>query len=103
MLRNSSKIMAALTRVKTCRRIALTGSPIQNNLQEYYSMISWVRPGVLGTSESKFDREYGVPIMSGVASDAPLAAVKESNEVSKKLHDLLAPYVLVSAARCMLW
>lgn len=93
MLRNCSKIMTALTRIKTPRRIALTGSPIQNNLNEYYSMVSWVRPGILGDSESAFDREYAVPIVAGLASDASSTVVQRSDEVSKKLHHLLAPFV----------
>lgn len=93
MLKNSSKISSALSSVMTRRRIALTGSPIQNNLLEYYRMVSWVRPGVLGNSESAFDREYSIPIMAGLASDASVFAVQTSNEASKKLHNLLAPYV----------
>lgn len=88
-----TQIFAALTGILTKRRVALTGSPIQNNLGEYYRMVSWVRPGVLGYSEAEFNREYRDPIETGLASDASPIAVRESNDASRKLHNVLAPYV----------
>lgn len=94
MLTNTTnKIFSALRGIKTTRRIALTGSPIQNNLFEYFRMVSWVRPGVLGNSEAEFDREYANAITTGLASDASPFAVRTCNEKSKKLHTVLAPYV----------
>jgi len=32
------------------RRILLTGTPIQNDLQEFYALIDFTNPGVLGSS-----------------------------------------------------
>ncbi|KAI9173046.1 hypothetical protein H9P43_007177 [Blastocladiella emersonii ATCC 22665] len=44
-------------------RIALTGTPLQNNLSEYYTLSNLVAPGSLG-SESQFD-SIKRPIMAG--------------------------------------
>ena len=46
------------------RRIALTGTPLQNNLLEYYTMISWVQPGFMG-GQGEFKSEFVEPIERG--------------------------------------
>ena len=43
------------------RRVLLTGTPVQNDLMELYSLVDFVRPGALG-SELEFKREYVHPI-----------------------------------------
>jgi SNF2 family DNA or RNA helicase len=94
MLKNSSNVIfKALMGVNTRRRICLTGSPFQNNLFEYFRMISYVRPGVLGTSERAFEREYVDPILAGEPSDAPEDALQLADEKLNKLQETLEPYV----------
>jgi len=93
LTKSDNKIFNALSGIKTKRRIALTGSPIQNNLLEYFRMVNWVKPGILGNSEANFEKEYVNPIISGLASDASAYAVRTSNEASKMLHNMLSPYV----------
>ncbi len=46
-----TKKYAALSTISTRRRIILTGTPLQNNLTEYYTLISYVAPGLIGKSQ----------------------------------------------------
>ena len=46
------------------RRVALTGYPLQNNMDEYYTMIQWCRKDILGTSEY-FHVTWAKPIAEG--------------------------------------
>lgn len=93
MVKNAETgIFKALSKVETKRRIALTGSPVQNNLLEYYRMVSWVRPGVLGTV-GEFEEGFIVPINTGLPSDASEQAIHLSNEKSAQLYELLSPFV----------
>ena len=72
MLKNNrSEISKALVSLQTKRRIALTGTPLQNNLKEYYRMADWIKPGCLGT-DSSFESKFANPIMESlVVSNKP--------------------------------
>ena len=45
---DTGQTQKALRNLRTKRRIALSGTPIQNNLDEYFHMIDWLIPGFLG-------------------------------------------------------
>ncbi|KAL9612420.1 MAG: hypothetical protein Q9167_002968 [Letrouitia subvulpina] len=54
---------------RTGSRIALTGSPLSNNLKEYYALIEWVAPGYLG-DQTEFHQHYETPITEGLYVDS---------------------------------
>jgi SNF2 family DNA or RNA helicase len=41
----SSQVAHCLHGVRSKRRVVLSGTPLQNNLDEYFAMLSWCRPG----------------------------------------------------------
>ncbi len=55
--------------------MALTGSPLQNNLVEYYTMVDFVRKGMLGTLE-RFKNYFETPIINGMLKDSSAYDVK---------------------------
>ncbi|KAK2902998.1 hypothetical protein Q8A67_007711 [Cirrhinus molitorella] len=62
-LKNSNiKTSGALTALSCERRLILTGTPVQNDLQEFYSIVEFVNPGILGTSAA-YRKIYEEPIL----------------------------------------
>ena len=59
-----SATAAAAKRVKAKRRLALTGTPIENRLSEIWSIFDFVSPGLLGPLE-KFESRFSRPIEAG--------------------------------------
>jgi SNF2 family DNA or RNA helicase len=94
MLKNNErKAYKAFMKIETPRRICLTGTPFQNNLLEYYHMISFVRPGLLGNSEKKFQKEYMDPIQSSMASDAAEDKKTVADDRLTRFVDTLEPFI----------
>lgn len=62
-------ITKAATLFETKCRIALTGSPLANNIQEYHTMIDWISPNYLGPAR-EFNAKFVVPIQAGLYQDS---------------------------------
>ncbi|KAK9292419.1 hypothetical protein L1049_020389 [Liquidambar formosana] len=85
-------VTQALKQVKCQRRIALTGSPLQNNLMEYYCMVDFVREGFLGSSH-EFRNRFQNPIENGQHANATSEDVKIMNQRSHILYEQLKGFV----------
>lgn len=59
----------ALNSIPVKRRILLTGTPMQNDLEEFFAMVDFTNPGVLGTQED-FRKKTLFPILRGREPDA---------------------------------
>ncbi|XP_071702520.1 protein CHROMATIN REMODELING 20 [Rutidosis leptorrhynchoides] len=82
----------ALMQVKCQRRIALTGSPLQNNLMEYFCMVDFVREGFLGSS-LEFRNRFQNPIENGQHTNSTSDDVKIMNQRSHILYEQLKGFV----------
>ncbi|VFQ62592.1 unnamed protein product [Cuscuta campestris] len=85
-------VTQALKQVKCQRRIALTGSPLQNNLMEYYCMVDFVREGFLGSSH-EFGNRFQNPIENGQHANSTDEDVKIMNQRSHILYEQLKGFV----------
>ena len=79
--------------VKTVHRVIMTGTPIQNRLQELWSLFDFVFPGKLGTLPV-FQSQFGVPIQAGTYSNASSVAVASAYKCAVMLRDMISPYLL---------
>jgi DNA repair and recombination RAD54-like protein len=66
------------------KRILLSGTPIQNDLLEYFSLVHFVNGGILGTA-AEFRKRFEIPIIRGRDSAASEAEQKLGQE---KLNEL---------------
>lgn len=89
---NDSAISRAITQVQTKRRIILTGTPVQNNLIEYFCMVDFVKPSFLG-SKREFNNIYANPIKKGEAKDSTPMNIRKMKEQSYILNRKMSPFV----------
>merc|ERR1719317_99377 len=89
LLKNEkSAINKAVNRISTHRRIVLTGTPLQNNLKEYFEMVNFVKPNLLGTRKEFMNRFVNL-IVNGQHSDSTERDVRVMKKRSFILSDLL--------------
>lgn len=72
----------ALRQLPNRARVALTGTPVENDLTELWSILDWCVPGLLGSRQA-FRRVWGAPIESGTE---PTKA--------RQFADLIGPFLL---------
>eukprot|EP00924_Labyrinthula_sp_SR-Ha-C_P003459 maker-scaffold_15-snap-gene-10.75-mRNA-1 protein AED:0.08 eAED:0.10 QI:0/0/0/1/1/1/2/0/893 len=88
-----SKISKALNTIETKRRLLLTGTPIQNELEEFYSLVSFSNPGVLG-DVNKFRRKYVNPIAIGREFDSTEGEKTRMKNLSIELSNIVNKFIL---------
>ncbi|KAI5295403.1 hypothetical protein KEM52_001507, partial [Ascosphaera acerosa] len=65
----STGLSAACSQFRSTSRIALTGSPLSNHLEDYFAMIDWIAPRYLGDFV-QFKAKYMEPIEDGLYVDS---------------------------------
>ncbi|KAK7204662.1 SNF2 family N-terminal domain-containing protein [Myxozyma melibiosi] len=88
-----SDISLVCKQVKTPHRVILSGTPLQNNLTELWSLFDFVSPGRLGTLPV-FQQQFSVPINIGGYANATNVQVQTAYKCAVVLRDLISPYLL---------
>ena len=85
---DGTKTIAALKQCVAPKRLVLTGTPLQNNLDELYSIVSFIRPDMLGPL-SRFKQMISVPIEQGRQVNASLLDRRMTMRAFNILHDIM--------------
>ncbi|CAH02722.1 DNA-dependent ATPase RAD54 [Kluyveromyces lactis] len=104
-LKNADSLtFTALDSIRCPRRVILSGTPIQNDLSEYFALLNFSNPGLLG-SRNDFRKNFELPILQSrdsLATDEEVTLGKDrlrqlSNIVSKfiirRTNNILAKYL----------
>ncbi|XP_023658716.2 DNA excision repair protein ERCC-6-like 2 isoform X1 [Paramormyrops kingsleyae] len=89
----SSQITQAMKWMKCRVRVGLTGTVLQNNLEELWCVMDWANPSCLGTLES-FRSQFAEPIEQGQRHSATKRALATGREAVRSLARRLSRWFL---------
>lgn len=101
-----SQTFEALNSLNVRKRVILSGTPIQNDLSEYFALLNFANPGYLGT-RLEFRKQYEIPILRGrdaAGTDADIQKgterlnellVKVNKFIIRRSNDILSKYLPV--------
>jgi DNA repair and recombination RAD54-like protein len=101
-----SQTFEALNSLNVKKRVILSGTPIQNDLSEYFALLNFANPGYLGT-RLEFRKHYELPILRGRDAEGTEADVKKGGErltelltkvnkfIIRRSNDILSKYLPV--------
>jgi SNF2 family DNA or RNA helicase len=78
----NSKIFKAINKINTAHKIALSGTPIENSLDDLWSQMQFINPEILGTY-AFFAENFKIPIEK-----------KQDENSLSELKTLIQPYIL---------
>lgn len=78
----SSKAYKAVRQLKSKNKLILSGTPVENTVNDLWTQMSFINPGLLG-SQQFFQNDFVIPIEK-----------KRDEEVARRLQALIKPFVL---------
>ncbi|CAK8563616.1 unnamed protein product [Lathyrus sativus] len=91
----SCKLNAELKHYQSSHRLLLTGTPLQNNLEELWALLNFLLPNIFNSSED-FSQWFNKPFESTAdnSPDEALLSEEENLLIINRLHQVLRPFVL---------
>ena len=89
-----SKLVITLNKhFVSAQRLALTGTPLQNDLQEVWALLNFLMPKIFNSADS-FQNWFVSPVASAVSSSTIDVTEEEKLLIIDRLHKVLKPFVL---------
>ena len=88
-IKNSESLVhKAIMSLSTDHRLILSGTPMQNNLQELWSLFNFVQPGLLGELDF-FENQFCKTIIKGGYTRATEVEKETSRQCLNELRDII--------------
>ncbi|KAG0251256.1 TATA-binding protein-associated factor mot1 [Actinomortierella ambigua] len=88
-----TKITKAVKMIRANNRVILSGTPIQNNVLELWSLFDFLMPGFLGT-EKQFNERFGKPILASRDCKSSSREQEAGVLALETLHKQVLPFLL---------
>lgn len=99
-MKNISTLLGkSLRRLQSRCRLLLTGTPVQNALQDLWALMDFAQPGLLG-NHTTFVKTFSEPIDRGSFCGAKVWAVELKKHLSAQLRALISPHLLRRTKVC---
>lgn len=83
----------ALNSLRCERRVILSGTPIQNDLSEYFSLLNFANPGLLG-SRNDFRKNFENAILRGRDADATDSEREKGDSKLTELSQIVSKFII---------
>ena len=87
------RLVKELKKIPSTSRLLLTGTPIQNTLEELWSLLNFVNPQIFDDLEV-FQSWFGFKNIGQDTQVEDIMQDEEQNRIVSKLHEVLRPFVL---------
>lgn len=91
--KEQNKSGVAIRSLATTKRIILSGTPIQNDLTEFFSMVTFVNPGILGSAKL-FLKQFEGPIVRSRQPEATPDEIEKGQARSDELAETTSAFIL---------
>ncbi|KAI9849167.1 MAG: helicase [Sclerophora amabilis] len=95
-----NKSAQAIKSLNTDRRVILSGTPIQNDLSEFWVMVDFVNSGLLGPY-NKFRKEFEMTILKSRQPEATAKDVEKGGVKSEELASITGMFILRRTAEIL--
>ncbi len=90
---NATATSVALASLPCTRRVLLSGTPLQNDLAEFFAIVNFTNPGLLGTP-AHFRKHYQSPILAGREPDSSDSEEALGKQRSQDLSNMVNDFIL---------
>ena len=87
------KVFKSINSIPAQKRIVITGTPIQNNMEEFFSIVQFVNPGLF-SSNKVFKQKVGKPIEKGREKNSSETDKRISEEILGKLSIITSKFMI---------